>query len=412
MPDLYLLTLTGLGGLVLLVAWLPVVLRAWPLSLPIIGVAIGYLLFSLPLLQPPPRPLADKILAEHVSELVVIVALMGAGLRVDRPFSWRGWSATLRLLAVTMPLSIAAVALLGWLTSGLSLAAALLLGSALAPTDPVLASDVQVGPPRTGEEDEVRFALTAEAGLNDGLAFPFVALAIAIGAAEGLTTASFAGWLAYDVLWRIGAGVALGWLLGRGLGWLAFHLPSRTKLAHTGDGLIALGMTLVAYGLVELAGGYGFLGVFVTALAFRTAESEHQFHSELHEFAEQIERLLLMMVLVLFGGALAGGLLAPLTWGDVALSLVIVLVVRPLAGWTGLAGWPHPHGERALIAFFGIRGIGSFYYMAYAFNHAAFAEAERLWSITGLVVLISITLHGITVTPLMSRLDQRLGAGG
>jgi NhaP-type Na+/H+ or K+/H+ antiporter len=117
--------------------------------------------------------------------LYVAAALMGAGLKLDRAFSWRKWGVTWRLLAVTMPLSIAAITLIGGLGLGLSWVAALLLGASLAPTDPVLAADVQVGPPKSGEEDEVRFGLTSEAGLNDGLAFPFVNLAIALGVAFG-----------------------------------------------------------------------------------------------------------------------------------------------------------------------------------------------------------------------------------
>ena len=105
---------------------------------------------------------------------------MGAGLKLDRPVSWRGWESSWRLLGIAMPLTIAGIAFLGWTILGLGIGAALLLGAVLAPTDPVLASDIQVGPPQSGKEDEVRFALTSEAGLNDGAAFPFVYLAIAI----------------------------------------------------------------------------------------------------------------------------------------------------------------------------------------------------------------------------------------
>jgi NhaP-type Na+/H+ or K+/H+ antiporter len=114
---------------------------------------------------------------------------------------------------------------------GLSLAAALLLAAALAPTDPVLASDVQVGPPGDREEDEVRFTLTSEAGLNDGLAFPFVLLAIAFVQEGGFT--SVAEWFAYAVVWKIAAGIGMGYLIGWVLGWLTFHLPNRAKLSRS-----------------------------------------------------------------------------------------------------------------------------------------------------------------------------------
>ena len=290
------------------------------------------------------------------------------------------------------------------------MALALLLGASLAPTDPVLASDVQVGKPRSGEEDEVRFALTSEAGLNDGLAFPFVHLALAFGLAAGASggwpgLSVLGGWLLVDVLWRVCAGVGVGWLVGRGLGWLTFG-RSRSKLSGTRDGLVAIGATLVAYASAEICHGYGFLAVFVAALVLRDTERNHEYHEALHDFSEQMERLLMMLVLVLFGGAIATGLFASLTWTDCLAALVIVLLIRPLAGWISLIGSGHPARERGLIAFFGIRGIGSFYYIAYGVNHGEFGSSERLWAITGLVVLVSVVVHGISATPAMRWLDR------
>ena len=200
---------------------------------------------------------------------------------------------------------------MGW-GLGLPWTAALLLGAALAPTDPVLAADVQVGPPRTGEEDEVRFGLTSEAGLNDGAAFPFVHLAIALALSATTGEPWLLDWLTYNVLWEIGAGVGAGYLIGRAFGWLTFHIPAKTKLAQTGDGLIALSATFVSYGLTEIIHSYGFLSVFVTALAFRHSHRAHDFHREMHDVTEQIERLAMMVLLLLFGGALVSGLLEPL----------------------------------------------------------------------------------------------------
>ena len=314
---------------------------------------------------------------------------------------------TWRLLAIAMPLSIIGIVLVGHWLLGLSAAAALLLGAALAPTDPVLAADVQVGPPRSGKEDEVRFTLTAEAGLNDGLAFPFVNLAVALAAHGGSWGAWTLDWLGVDVLWKLGAGVAVGWAAGAALGWLTFRVPNRAGLSRTGEGFVALGITFLVYGLTELAHGYGFLAVFVAALAIRAAERQHDYHERLHDFADQIERLLMMALLVLFGGALAGGLLAPLTWTGAAAGLLFVFLVRPAAGLASLAGSPHPLRERAAIAFFGIRGLGSFYYLAYALNEVRFVGAEELWAVLGFTVLLSILLHGTTVTPAMKHLDRR-----
>ena len=289
---------------------------------------------------------------------------------------------------------------------GLAPAAALLLGAVLAPTDPVLASDVQVGPPHDPEEDDVRFSLTSEAGLNDGLAFPFVNLAVAVALHDAALGSWTLQWLAVDVIWKIAAGLAVGLLVGQALGRLIFRDVAR--LPESGDNLVVLGITLFAYGLTELANGYGFLAVFVTALTLRSQERSHHYRARLHEFAEQIERLFMMILLVLFGGTIAGGLLAALTWQAVLAGLACLLLVRPLAGLVGLARSGRPLDEQVAISFFGIRGIGSFFYLAYAHNTAEFeADAEFLFALVGFVVLVSIVLHGVSARPAMRYLERK-----
>lgn len=409
--DSYIILLVGTGSLILLVAWLPMALREMPLSLPMVCVGLGLALFAASG-GDTPDPLAHPHIAERLTELVVIIALTGAGLRIDRRFSWPGWPIAWRLLAIAMPLSILGIALMAHWLLGLGVAGALLLGAVLAPTDPVLAADVQVGPPRSGEEDEVRFALTAEAGLNDGLAFPFVNLAIAIAAAASLPAPWLVEWVTRDVVWKLGSGALLGLLVGRVLGWLIFRVPNRAGLSRTGDGFVALGVTFLAYGVTELAHGYGFLAVFIAALAVRAAERNHAYHDKLHDFTEQTERLLMMVILVLFGGAILGGLLAPLTWMGVAATLLILFVVRPIAGLVSLTGVPVPLRERSCIAFFGIRGLGSFYYLAYALRRGEFEQGDVLWAVLGFTVLVSIVLHGTTVTWTMRHLDRQRASGG
>lgn len=399
-PSPYILFLLGLGVVVLLVAWLPIALKRLPLSLAILCVILGVALFASGVVGFDPNPRTYDTVLEKLAELVVIVALMGAGLKIDRPIGWRRWSTTWRLLAVTMPLTIVGVTLLGVYGFGFPLGMALLLGAAIAPTDPVLASDVQVGPPRSGDEGETRFALTSEAGLNDGLAFPFVHLALALGASSLIGTEDVGRWLAFDVAWRIAAGIGVGWLVGRALGWLTFGAP-HARLSGTGDGFVALAATLVAYSLTELAHGYGFLAVFVSAVTLRARERNHDYHEAMHDFAEQVERLLMMLVLVLFGGAIATGLFEPLTWRDVAVALAVVLLVRPLAGLAALVGARQPMRDRVLISFLGIRGVGSLYYVAYGLNHGTFGDSSRLWAVTGLIILLSVVIHGVTSTPLM-----------
>ena len=379
--DPYILFLLGLGAVVLLVSWAPVGLKRMPLTLAILCVALGVAAFSTGLLAFDPDPRTWDTATERLTELVVIISLMGAGLKLDRPPGWRKWSTTWRLLAIAMPLTIAAVAFLGWAGLGFSLAMALLFGASMAPTDPVLAADVQVGPPKSGDEDEVRFGLTSEAGLNDALAFPFVHLAI-LAAAGGLATQA-------------------GLLIGKVLGHLLFR--SRRGLSKLADGLIALAATLITYALAEMIHGYGFLAVFVCAVMIRGSERDHEFHQEMHDFSDQIERLLMMLLLVLFGGALANGLLSSLTWTDALIGIAVVFVVRPVAGLIAMAGSSHPWRERLLLAFLGIRGVGSVYYLAYGINHGDFGNSERLWAVVGFIILLSIIVHGVTATPLLAR---------
>ncbi len=400
--------LVGIGAL--LAGLLPRVLERRPLSMPIIFLGLGMVIFALPTGLPDPDPLRYPGIAEHLTEVGVLVALMGAGLKLDRPVGWRTWASTWRLLAIAMPLTIAVTALLGWWWAGLVPATALLLGSALAPTDPVLASDVQVGEPTEDEdsEDEVRFALTSEAGLNDALAFPFVYAAIAM-ATVGADPAEWAlKWLAVDVAYKLavglGAGLLTGWLLGK----LFFRARSETlRLAKHAEGFVALAATFLAYGVAEVAGGYGFLAVFVCACSIRASERSHEYHQVLHDFAEQIERLLTVLLLLLFGGAVVSGLLAPLTWPAVLVGLAVVLLIRPAAAWLSLRGAPGTPKEKGVIALFGIRGIGSVYYLSYAVASADFAGSALAWAMVAFVVIVSVVAHGIAATPVMARLDRR-----
>lgn len=395
--------------MVLLVSWAPKGLSRFPISLAMICVGLGVAIFSLDVMSFDPDPRTWDTLTERLTELVVIISLMGAGLKLDRPVSLKGWGPTWRLLAIAMPLTIAATAWLGVVGLGFSLAMALLLGAAMAPTDPVLASDVQTGPPKSGEDNEVRFNLTAEAGLNDALAFPFVNLAIlvSLSGAGVWTGQGLAQWAAVDVAWKLVAGAAMGWAVGKAMGWLIFQAHNKGISRHA-DGLVAIGATFIAYAATELVHGYGFLAVFVCALTIRASEREDDFHEEMHDFAEQIERLLMMLLLVLFGGALANGLLDALTWTDALIGLAVLFIVRPVVGYLSLIGSPLPKRDRIMLAYLGIRGLGSVYYLAYGLNHGDFGDSERLWAITGLIILVSIVIHGITATPLMALLE-RLG---
>lgn len=183
--------------------------------------------------------------------------------------------------------------------------------------------------------------------------------------------------------------------------------PQRAGLAERAEGFVALATVFLAYGVAELVEGYGFIAVFVCACTIRAAERAHGRHQVLHTYVEQLERLLTVVVLVLLGGAVAQGARADLTAAEAGLAVVLVLVVRPLAGWLGLLRGRTGPRERSVISFFGARGIGSLYYLAYGLSEAEFAGAEQLWRVTVLVVLVSVVVHGMAATPAIAWLDVR-----
>lgn len=428
-----------LGVSLLLATVLPQVTRRIAVSPPMALVALGMLFGLLPMVDSADlEPQAHHALITHVTEFTVLVALMGVGLAIDRVLdvrswrSWRTWSPVWRLLLVAMPLTIGGVAVLGWWVAGLAPAVALLLGAVLAPTDPVLASDVQVGEPLTDdiddpddeeghdEDDDIRFALTAEAGLNDGLAFPFVHLALLL-LAGGFTLVDASAWVGWYVLGKIALGVAVGLTLGWLLGRQAFHAKSdNLRLADVGEPLLALAALLAAYGAAELVGGYGFLAVFTCAMTLRASHHGHSYQRAMHAVVERLERLMTLLVLLVLGMAMTQGLLEHLDWRGVVVAVGLVLVVRPVAGWVALAVLSREEhldggldrGEMAAVAFFGVRGVGSLYYLAYAASHEHLPDEPWLWSTVAFTVIISVLLHGVTATPAMARLDARRGRAG
>ncbi|MGW5049791.1 cation:proton antiporter [Actinokineospora sp. NPDC004072] len=403
----------GIGVATLLAAMLPRVLGKAPISMPMVFLAGGALAFTVFEPLPDPDPLRHGSVVVHLTELCVIISLMGAGLAINRPVGLRRWSSTWRLLGITMPLTMLAVGLLGWGVLGWGVAASVLLAAVLAPTDPVLASEVQVAEPvedpddAGSVEDEARFALTSEAGLNDGLAFPFTYAAVAISVVGTAPAAWAPHWLAVDVLWRLACGLLVGLVVGWGLRKLFFAAPSeKVRLAEHAEGFVALAATFLAYGLTELAEGYGFVAVFVCACTIRAGERSHGYQRVLHRHVEQVERMLTVLLIFLLGGAAVTGLLAGTGWREVLVALAVLFVVRPLAGLAGLVGGKTGPRERLVISFFGVRGVGSLFYVAYALENGHFAEPDTIWRVVALVVIGSILVHGTTASPSMSLLDR------
>lgn len=418
-----------LGAALLLAAVLPQALHRYALSAPIVLVAVGMLIGLFPFADVVVLdPVRSREVVEYVTEVTVLVALMGVGLAIDRPLrwrsraSWRAWSPAWRLLAVGMPLTVGGIFVLAWGPLGVAAPAALLLGAALAPTDPVLASDVQVeGPTLEGEpeeideDDEVRFALTSEAGLNDGLAFPFVMAAVLL-ATKGAVGGWAVEWVAWELVGRVVfgvlAGVAVGWALSR----LAFRAPARSlRLAEVGQPLLAVAAFLLAYGVAEVVHGYGFLAVFACALTIRSFERDNEFHRSMHEVIHRLETLLTLVVLLALGVAMTRGLLGNLDWRGVVIGVALVFVIRPLAGYLSFVGYRCVDGvrgrldtrERLAVAFFGVRGVGTLYYVAFAAGAATFVEERWIWSTVAFTIALSVFVHGILATPAMRRLDAR-----
>ncbi len=422
------------GALLTLMALASTVLKRVPLTAAqlylAVGMAVGPLGIGLLVIE----PLAAAAALERLTEVAVILSLFAAGLKLRTPLSDGRWKLPLRLATVSMMLTVAFVAGLGVWGLGLSVGAAVLLGAILAPTDPVLASDVQIE--ETGDTDRVRFGLTGEAGLNDGAAFPFVMLGLGLmglhDLGDGWTT-----WLGVDVLWAVAGGLAIGAALGAGVGYVVLYLRRVHREAAGTDEYLALGLVALSYGLALLAHTYAFLAVFAAGLAMRAVErratgdtSKEEIKALTQEagleeaaldetaapammawtvlsFTEQVDRISAVAVVVLTGALIH---LAALDWHTAAFVAALFLVVRPAAVAVGLIGSATSAVQRALIGWFGVRGIGSLYYLFYAVVHGVDGPtASRLLGIVLTVVAASALVHGLSVTPLMEWYRRRAG---
>ena len=394
--DSYHVLLAGSGAAIIASYWLPRFFSGREPAASALLVLLGLTAFSwIPGMPDAIDPTINPRVWEVTAELCVIIGLFGAGLRLDRVLDLDKWRPTIRLLALAMPLTIAALAVFGIYAAGMTLAGALLLGAILSPTDPVLAGDVQVGPPLEGGEHPVRFALTTEAGLNDGLAFPFVHLGVLIAIAGAVTGELLFEWLWRDLTYRILAGARVGYAAGRLMGKLLFHWPLKNALSKTHSGVVAFAGVIFAYGLAELAEGYGFIAAFVAGVTLRREESEDRFHERLHDFSESIEHTLTAILLVALGAALPA-LWDYLDWSHALIGVALVFLIRPAIAWCALANTCLRSRERLVVAFYGVRGIGSIYYLAYAGHHVELVDEGALWATIALTIVLSTIVHGLT----------------
>jgi sodium/hydrogen antiporter len=414
------------GALLIGMALSSTVLKRLPITAAMFYLAVGAMLgpWGLGLLRI--SMLDDTSVLEWLTEIAVIISLFTAGLKLRLPVSDRRWRPAMRLAAIGMVLTISGIAAFAVWVLGLPLGAAVLLGAVLAPTDPVLASDVQVA--HEHDAEPVRFSLTGEAGLNDGTAFPFVMLGLGLMGAHELGEFGWR-WLAVDLVWAVAAGLGVGTLSGAGIGRLVIYLRREHREAVGLDEFLALGLIALSYGLALLVHSYGFLAVFAAGLSLRRIERQHSEvspppqvsqagHSNDEQathpetapaymanavlaFNEQLERLGELAVVLIIGALLADvETLGPGLWT----ALILFALIRPLATMVTLVGTALSRTQRAFMAWFGVRGIGSVYYLAYALSHGVSGEPARvLADMTLVVVAASIIVHGVSVTPLMQR---------
>lgn len=421
------------GVLLITMALAGSLMKRLPVSASMFYLLVGYGLGSDGLGVMAADPHRAAAILERVSEVAVLISLFSVGLKLGLPFSSYHWQLPLRLATVSMILTVALITLVGIFFLGLPPGVAVLLGGILAPTDPVLASDVQVDEPN--DNDRLRFSLTGEGGLNDGAAFPIVMLGLGLLGLHELGAGGWR-WLGVDVLWALAGGLLIGAVLGSMIGKLVVYLRTRHQEAVGLDEFLALGLVALAFGVAQLAAASGFLAVFAAGLALQRVKERSRRQKAPEEgmaglqdkeahlavathpnlagaymmqavrgFNEQLERIAELVIVLAVGAMLAAVRIDSVTIMFVAL---LFFVLRPLSVWLGLLGAQISGDQRLLIAWFGIRGVGSIYYLMFVLNHGFSGTlADRVIDITLAAVAASIFLHGISVTPLMALYARR-----
>ena len=400
------------GVLLVVIALLGRFLDRLPVSPAMIYLLVGFALGPAGVNALELHPLRERALLESLSEIALLIALFTVGVKLRVPIGdWR-WSLPLRLATVSMVVTIAGVAWAATWLFGFAPGLALALGAALAPTDPVLASEVQLRSPQ--DRDTLRFALTGEGGLNDGTAFPFVLLGLGLLGVHDI--GAWGGrWIAVDLLWGTVAGLGIGFVIGDGLARGVRALRARRQDAVILDEFLLLGVIALSYGVALAAHALGFLAVFAAGLALRRADDIHAgsrsaadkppLTPSLLNVNEQLERIAEVAIVLLVGAMISTGY-----WSmrGLALAALLLFVIRPISVWLGLIGVPAAKAPRRLLGWFGIRGIGSVYYaMVIARHELDYPVAAELLACVFTVIAASIVLHGISATPLMEMYQRR-----
>ncbi len=409
MVDIYIIDLLVIGLLLLTVTLGSGWISRLPLSFALIYLVVGIILgpYGFKLIELRNNGTFNAEILERVSEMVVIISVFGCGLKIIRPLQLRSWDITIRLIALLMPISIFALAAVGKFILGMDWGAAVLFGAILAPTDPVLASEVQLTDIK--DKDELRFGLTSEGGLNDALAFPFVYFGI-----HSLKDNNWNNWLkewiAVDLIWAIAAGIVMGIVIAKAIVWLDRRVQRIRPTDESMEVFVAISAILLTYSLTEVVNGYGFLAVFVAGLVMQSSYRNPEKPLAQLEFVERIEKLLEIATILLLGSILLFKPMMTYAFQSLVVIVLLFVVIRPVGAWISTISKRPSNSRRRnmdsrtrlLLGWFGIRGVGSLYYLGYAFGHGLKGElGDQIAWITYTVIVVSVIIHGISSTPLM-----------
>lgn len=416
-----------IGTLLIMMTLSGSMLKRLPVSTAMFYLAVGYGLGPSGWNMLAPDPIRHAAVLERITECALLVSLFASGLKLGVPLSDKHWYLPIRLALLSMAITVGLLSVIGIWGLGLAPGIAILLGGILAPTDPVLASEVQVE--QATDRDRLRFGLTGEGGLNDATAYAFITLGLGLMGWHDLGHGW--RWLAIDVIWGFGGGVLIGGCLGALIGKLVIFLRTQYKEAIGLDEFLSLGLIALAYGAASLGHCSGFLAVFAAGLALQRTEARSNRNvvavvpagvpdretqeaiatspdhagaylmQAVRSFNGQLERIVELTVVVLVGALLN---YSGFRMADLWLPALLFLLVRPVSVWLGLHGMHVERDQRWLMAWFGIRGIGSIYYLLYAINHGLnLPQAQQIIDLTLATVVASIVLHGVSTTPLMQR---------
>ncbi|SDB61535.1 sodium/proton antiporter, CPA1 family [Flavobacteriaceae bacterium MAR_2010_188] len=396
----YFVAMAYFGLAIAIVAFLPLYTRRAKVTYIIPLLCLGFLLYLIGAPLPWPDPIWDLDKAKIITEIIVILSLMTAGLKIGTQYKWNEWRRPLSLIVITMPLFMGAVYLVSYYLLGLNGPVSLLLSAVLAPTDPVLASEMQLEEHQHEDTKEtgLQFTLTAEAGINDGFAFPFVFLAILWSKSTSFGDIDWGHFVSFYLLYKIIGGLIIGALIGFLCSSL-IKIHNRDEQKFILSGFIAVALTFFSYGLAEFISTYGFLSVFATGVFLqhhRPKKESESVKDFMLPFIEEVEKLTVVIWTIFFGGALLTGILNYTDGVGIIVSLAIVLVLRPIFGYLAMATTPYSNAKKWAIGFFGIKGIGSYFYLTYGILHGNFKEFDELFGIVSYVVLFSIVIHGFT----------------